>query len=90
MPLIRAMARTAVVAGTATAVSNRVSRRQANRWAAEEQPSSDQSAYQQAPPPPAAAEDDTLEQLKKLGELRDAGVLTEAEFQVQKERLLAG
>jgi putative oligomerization/nucleic acid binding protein len=90
MPLIRAMARTAVVAGTATAVSNRVSRRQANRWAAEDQ---DQSAYQQAPPPaaaPAAAEDDTLEQLKKLGELRDAGVLTEAEFQVQKERLLAG
>ena len=94
MPLIRAMARTAVVAGTATAVSNRVSRRQANRWAAEEQSSYDQSAYQQAPPPPAAApaaaEDDTLEQLKKLGELRDAGVLTEAEFQVQKERLLAG
>jgi hypothetical protein len=87
------MARTAVVAGTATAVSNRVSRRQANRWAAEEQSSYDQSAYQQAPPPaaaPAAAEDDTLEQLKKLGELRDAGVLTEAEFQVQKERLLAG
>jgi hypothetical protein len=87
------MARTAVVAGTATALSNRVSRRQANRWAAEEQPSYDQSAYQQAPPPaaaPAAAEDDTLEQLKKLGELRDAGVLTEAEFQVQKERLLAG
>jgi len=93
MPLIRAMARTAVVAGTATAVSNRVSRRQANRWAAQDEAAYDQSAYQQAPPPaaaPAAAEDDTLEQLKKLGELRDAGVLTEAEFQVQKERLLAG
>jgi len=95
MPLIRAMARTAVVAGTATAVSNRVSRRQANRWAAQDQAAYDQSAYEQAPPPPAAAapaaaEDDTLEQLKKLGELRDAGVLTEAEFQVQKERLLAG
>jgi hypothetical protein len=95
MPLIRAMARTAVVAGTATAVSNRVSRRQANRWAAQDQSAYDQSAYEQAPPPPAAAapaaaEDDTLEQLKKLGELRDAGVLTEAEFQVQKERLLAG
>ena len=93
MPLIRAMARTAVVAGTATAVSNRVSRRQANRWAEQDQAAYDQSAYQQAPPPaaaPAAAEDDTLEQLKKLGELRDAGVLTEAEFQVQKERLLAG
>jgi len=93
MPLIRAMARTAVVAGTATAVSNRVSRRQANRWAAEDQAAYDQSAYQQAPPPPAApaaAQEDTLEQLKKLGELKDAGVLTDAEFQVQKERLLAG
>jgi hypothetical protein len=88
------MARTAVVAGTATAVSNRVSRRQANRWAAQDQAPDDQAAYEQAPPPPAAApaaaQDDTLEQLKKLGELRDAGVLTEAEFQVQKERLLAG
>ena len=103
MGLIGGMARTAVVAGTATAVSNRVSRRQANRWAAQEQP----QAYQEqpppqayapppqdyAPPPPAAApaadQPDMLEQLQKLGELRAAGVLTEAEFAAQKAKILA-
>jgi hypothetical protein len=88
MGLIGGIARTAVVAGTATAVSNRVSRRQANRWAAQEQ-----EQYQQAPPPaaaPAGASDDSLDQLQRLGELRSSGVLTEAEFQVQKERILAG
>ena len=90
MPLLRGVARTAVVAGTATAVSNRVSRRQANRWAAEEE----QQYYDQAPPPPQAApaepEADPLEQLKKLGELKQAGVLTEAEFEVQKAKILSG
>jgi len=89
MPLLRGVARTAVVAGTATAVSNRVSRRQANRWAAEEE----QQYYDQAPPPPQAApepEADPLEQLKKLGELKDAGVLTDAEFEAQKAKILAG
>lgn len=102
MGLIGGMARTAVVAGTATAVSNRVSRRQANRWAAQEQP----QAYQQQPPPeayapppqeyappppapPAADQPDMLEQLQKLGELRAAGVLTEAEFAAQKAKILA-
>jgi Short C-terminal domain len=89
MPLLRGVARTAVVAGTATAVSNRVSRRQADRWAAE-----DEQAYNdQAPPPPQAApepEADPLEQLKKLGELKDAGVLTDAEFEAQKAKILAG
>jgi hypothetical protein len=82
-----------VVAGTATAVSNRVSRRQANRWAQQ-----DAQQYQQAPPPqeyappPApegASTDDKLAQLKELGELKAAGVLTEAEFEVQKEKILA-
>ena len=87
MPLLRAMARTAVVAGTATAVSNRVSRRQANRWAA------DEPQYAEPPPPqaaPAAAEDDPFERLQKLGELKAAGVLTEAEFEAQKAKILAG
>jgi hypothetical protein len=79
--LIRGVARTAAVAGTATAVSNRVSRRQGQRWA-------EQDAQQQAPPA-AAAGDDTIEQLKQLGELRDSGVLTEEEFQAQKAKLLA-
>jgi hypothetical protein len=87
MPLLRGVARTAVVAGTATAVSNRVSRRQANRWAAEEEP----EYYDQAPPPPAAApQPDKLEQLQKLGELKASGVLTDAEFEAQKAKILAG
>jgi len=99
MGLIGGMARTAVVAGTATAVSNRVSRRQAGRWASQEQQSYQQEAYpqqayqQQAPPPPppaAPAQTDMLDQLKKLGELKAAGVLTEDEFTAQKARLLAG
>ena len=120
MGLIGGMARTAVVAGTATAVSNRVSRRQANRWA-----QNDQSAYadaqyaqpqyaqpvyaqpqyaqpQYAPPPQYAAPapaapapapassgtDDMLHQLRELGELKEQGILTEAEFAAQKARIL--
>jgi hypothetical protein len=91
------MARTAVVAGTATAVSNRVSRRQANKWAEQDQQQYAEAppqqyaepAYQQAPPA-TAAEVDPLEQLKKLGELKAAGVLTEEEFAAQKAKILAG
>jgi hypothetical protein len=84
MPLLRGVARTAVVAGTATAVSNRVSRRQANRWAAE-----DEQQYAEAAPAAAPAAD-PLEQLKQLGELKAQGVLTEAEFEAQKAKILAG
>jgi Short C-terminal domain len=87
MPLLRGVARTAVIAGTATAVSNRVSRRQAERWAAEEQPQ--QQYYEQAPPPAAPAAD-PLEQLKQLGELKAQGILTDDEFEEQKRKLLAG
>jgi type II secretory pathway pseudopilin PulG len=87
------MARTAVV-------SNRVSRRQAGRWAEQDQAAAyqqqqQQMAYQQqqayaAPPPaPEPSQDDTLEQLQKLGELRAAGVLTDAEFEAQKAKLLS-
>ena len=87
MPLLRGVARTAVIAGTATAVSNRVSRRQAERWSRE-----DQQYYDEAPPPqPAAApQPDKLEQLQKLGELKASGVLTDAEFEAQKAKILAG
>ncbi|MCK0118637.1 putative oligomerization/nucleic acid binding protein [Isoptericola sp. CG 20/1183] len=95
MGLIRGMARTAVVAGTATAVSNRVSRRQAGRWAAQEDTAPPQPQY--APPPPQAAPapvaaggSDVIAQLERLGQLRDNGVLTDAEFAAQKARLLAG
>lgn len=89
MGLIGGMARTAVVAGTATAVSNRVSRRQAGRWAAQDAYAA--PAYEQppAPAPAAPSGDDMIVQLEKLGRLRDAGVLTQAEFDSQKARLLA-
>lgn len=102
--LLRGIARTAVVAGTATAVSNNVSRRQAGRWAQADQSAYAQPQYaqpqyaqpQQAPPPPpapaAAAVDteDMLAQLRQLGSLRDEGILTEAEFAAQKARILGG
>ena len=96
--LLRGIARTALVAGTATAVSNRVSRRQAGRWAAEEapppQPPPPPPPPQYAPPPPAPGGgggehgDDVLGQLKELGELRSQGVLTDQEFEDQKRRIL--
>jgi len=78
------MARTAVVAGTATAVSNRVSRRQADRWSQQEQ----QQAYEAPPPPPADDMDTKIDQLRQLGELKTQGVLSEAEFEAQKARIL--
>jgi hypothetical protein len=108
MGLIRGIARTAAIAGTATAVSNRVSRRQAGRWAAkdeqaaqeqqaqyaeqqpqyaEQQPQYAQPQYAEAPA--ATTTDDMLEQLQKLGELKTAGVLTDAEFEAQKAKILA-
>ncbi len=86
--LVRGVARTAVVAGTATAVSNRVSRRQADRWAQQEPQQQQQYA---APPPqaaPAAPAADPIAQLKELGELRDSGVLTDEEFAAQKAKIL--
>jgi hypothetical protein len=88
MPLLRGAARVAVVAGTATAVSNRVSRRQANRWSQEDQ-AQDQGQYQE-PAPAAAPAADPLEQLKQLGELKASGVLTDAEFEAQKAKILQG
>jgi hypothetical protein len=96
MGLIGGMARTAVVAGTATAVSNRVSRRQAGRWQAQEQQQYQQPAYappsQYEAPPPEEADDGSslIAQLEKLGSLRDKGILTDEEFAQQKARLLAG
>ncbi|HUB98837.1 MAG TPA: SHOCT domain-containing protein [Solirubrobacterales bacterium] len=88
------MARTAVVAGTATAVSGRVHRRQESRWAQQEE----QQYAQQAPPPQAAApapaappaggESSMIDQLKQLGELKEQGILTEEEFAAQKAKLL--
>ena len=102
--LIRGVARTAVVAGTATAVSNNVSRRQANRWAEKDQ-QAQMDAYQQqqyaqqqyaqqqvyaapAPAPAAAPSSDLVDELKKLADLKAAGVLSDAEFEAAKAKLL--
>jgi len=105
MPLLRGVARTAVIAGTATAVSNRVSRRQAGRWAAKDEQQADAQAYQdqqqqqqyapppqqqyaQPAPPPEDDMDAKLNQLKQLGDLKSQGVITDAEFEDQKRKIL--
>lgn len=82
--LIRGVARTAVVAGTATAVSNRVSRRQANRWAVQEEP----VAAAPPPPPPPPPAPDPMAQLTQLGQLHAQGILTDEEFAAQKAQIL--
>jgi membrane protease subunit (stomatin/prohibitin family) len=87
--LLRGVARTAAIAGTATAVSNRVSRRQANRWAQQDEAQYYQQQQQYAAPAPQAAAPDPVAQLKDLAELKNEGVLTEAEFEAQKAKLLA-
>jgi hypothetical protein len=91
--LLRGLVRVAAVAGTATAVSNRVSRRQGRRWSAQEQEQEEQYAQQQQqdapPPPPAAPARDTVTQLKELAELKTQGILTDAEFEAQKAKILA-
>ena len=97
--LMRGVARTAVVAGTATAVSNRVSRRQANRWSQQEdqqyyeqqQQQQQQQYYQQPAPAPAPApapQTDVVSQLQGLADLKNQGVLTDAEFEAQKKKIL--
>jgi Short C-terminal domain len=90
--LLRGVARTAVIAGTATSVSNRVSKRQGERWAAQEQQQYAQQAPPQqaavAPPEPAGGEASMIDQLKELGELKAQGILTDEEFAAQKAKLL--
>jgi hypothetical protein len=79
-----------MIAGTATAVSNRVSKRQGERWAQQEeqqQPVAPEAAAP-PPPPPAAGGESTIDQLKELGELKSQGILTEEEFAAQKAKLL--
>ena len=107
--LLRGVARTAVVAGTASAVSGRVQRRQAEKYAGRDaQIAADRTqayqqdmgyqqapAYQEAPPPPpppapaAAPAPDRFTQLQQLGELKAQGILTEAEFESEKAKVLA-
>jgi superfamily I DNA/RNA helicase len=89
--LLRTVARTAAIAGTASAVSGRVQRRQANKWSQQE---AAQAPPEAAPAPaaaaPAPAAPSMIDQLKELGELKDQGILTEDEFAAQKAKLLAG
>ena len=96
--LLRGVARTAVVAGTATAVSNRVSRRQAERWQAQEMQQAEAAQAQSQPAAPAApasaapaaaAQASTIEQLKELAALKEQGILTDEEFATQKAKILA-
>ena len=89
MPLLRGVARTAVIAGTATTVSNRVSRRQANKWAqqdAEQAPP--QQQYAPPEPAPAAPTESRVDKLTQLAALKEQGVLTDAEFAAEKARIL--
>jgi|1186.fasta_scaffold71048_2 hypothetical protein len=100
--LLRGIARTAAVAGTATVVAGRVRRRQDAKFAQRDADTAAQrdQAYAEdtapepepeaAPPPPSDSTTDRLEQLKTLGELKQSGVLTEAEFEAQKAKILAG
>jgi hypothetical protein len=94
--LIRGVARTAVVAGTATAVSNRVSRRQARRWGYMDEPQQQQQPPQEAYPPPQQAyappppqqEEDPIAKLREYAKLHEDGILTDEEFDAQKRKLL--
>jgi hypothetical protein len=94
--LLRGVARTAVAAGTFTAVSNRVSRHQYNKWAEEDaaqqqQAYAQQPAYYQAPPsaaPAGGGEDDRIAQLKELANLKEQGILTDQEFAAEKAKIL--
>jgi hypothetical protein len=85
MGLLRMAARTAVVAGTATAVSGRVQRRQASKW--DQQDAQEQQQYEQEAPPPEA-EDDATAQLQNLAKLHTQGVLTDEEFAAAKAKIL--
>ena len=91
MPLLRGVARTAVIAGTATHVSNNVSRRQATKWQHRKISRTRATAVRgaAAAPAPAAPAADPIEQLKELASLKDQGILTEEEFAAQKAKILA-
>jgi Short C-terminal domain len=89
--LARTVARTAVVAGTASAVSGRVHRNQQQKWANQEQQAAQQQAAapQQAPQyVEAAPADDYTAELEKLAQLKNQGILTEEEFQAKKRQIL--
>ena len=86
--LLRGVARTAVIAGTATAVSNRVSAARASAGPQQEEQQQAQQRRRLRPPAPRPGGESTIDQLKELGELKEQGILTEEEFAAQKAKLL--
>lgn len=88
MPLLRTVGRTAVIAGTASAVGGRVQHRQQQKWAAQDEQQYAQQQAQMAPPPAAEPAEDPIEQLQKLGQLHEQGILTDEEFAAAKAKLL--
>jgi hypothetical protein len=89
--LLRGIARTAVVAGTASSVAGRVRHRQEGKWAQQEEAQEPQQQQQYAPPPPAPAAPpaDPIQKLKDLADLKQQGILTDEEFAAQKAKILA-
>ena len=89
-PLVRGVARTAVVAGTATAVSGRVRRRQDQRWAEKDQAAyeAQQAQYAAQAPPPAPAAGGEAAELQQIADLHAQGILTDEEFAAQKAKIL--
>ncbi|MCE0487506.1 SHOCT domain-containing protein [Ornithinimicrobium sediminis] len=95
MGLLRMAARTAVISGTATAVSGRVAHRQAGRYQQEAAPQAPAPQYAQPPqqvpvqaPAAAPAEDEAVVHLQNLGRLHAQGVLTDEEFAAAKAKIL--
>jgi Short C-terminal domain len=89
-PVLRTVGRTAVIAGTATAVAGGVNRHQQAKYAQQEAAAQQAAPEQMAAPAPAAPDsDDLIDKLKQPADLKDQGVLTEAEFDAQKAKILA-
>jgi membrane protease subunit (stomatin/prohibitin family) len=88
-PVMRTVGRTAVIAGTATAVSGRVNRRQQAKYSEQEAQAQQAAAPPPAAEPAAAGSDELISQLKELATLKDQGILTEEEFNAQKAKILA-
>ncbi len=90
-PVLRTVGRTAVIAGTASAVAGRVNRHQQQKYASQDA-EAQQQAYAQQPaeqPAPEASSDELINKLKELADLKDQGILTEEEFNAQKAKILA-
>lgn len=92
-PVMRTVGRTAVIAGTASAVAGRVNRHQQQKWANQEDVQAQQQAAAPPQPAPAAApaagSDELITKLKELADLKEQGILTEQEFDAQKAKILA-